>query len=137
MHARNLPRHLPFIPKLDAEDIAADVVAWFGRCLQWLDESNWTFMVNRYGHYLIGEFDACEPPNFEYTGDHWMFTLRCRGGRVRTPHCCEELTEVRERLHKVVTIVVMNLTSSAKTNKLLADLQKCHKLAKLRKADIL
>ena len=137
MHAKSLPRHAPILPKFDAEDLAADVVVWFGHCLRFLAPDNWTFAVDSDGKYLIGELNTPEPNRFGYAFENWTLTLRCLPERVRIPHCSADLTEARERLHKSVTIVLMNLTSSAKAGKLLEKLRKEHDLEKLRKADIM
>lgn len=137
MHAHNLPRHPPILPKTDAEEFAADVVEWFGRCLRFLARDNWEFYINSSGRYLPGDFRDAEPENFEREVGGWSLKLRCRAGRVRTPCREEELTEARERIHKAVTIVVMNLTSSAKAGKMLAQLRQDHGLKKLFRSDIM
>lgn len=136
-HARGLPRHLPILPKPDADALAADVAKWFGECLEFLASMNWMFGVDEKGNYLIGEFHAPEPANFERELGGWSLTLRCRAERVRTPRREEELKEARERLHMAITIVLMNLTNSAKAGKLLADLRKMYSLKKLQKAKIM
>ncbi len=136
-HVRSLPRHPPILPKPEAEAVAADVVAWFGECLQFLCPENWGFAVDSDGKYLPGVSVWVEPMPFMFDTDSWEFTLCCTPLMDRTPHNKEDLTMARERIHLMVTIVIMNLTSSVKAGKLLAKFRKDYDLKKLRGADIL
>lgn len=139
MHVCNLPRHSLILPKTEAEELAADVVAWFGECLAWLNPEAWEFAVTERGKYLPGMRGRSEPMPFMFDTGSWEFTLRCTPPAERHPHNKTDLNLARERLHKMVTVVIMNmnLTSSVKAGKMLAQLRKDHGIKKLRGADIL
>ena len=137
MHAYNLPRHDRMIPKDISEQVAADILAWFGDCLRHLTAENWTFAVNSAGKYLVGKCEQVEPYPFMFDRDNWKFTLRCRPESERTPRTVVELDQARERLHKSVTIVLISLTSSAMAGKMLKKLREDYGLKKLRKSMIM
>lgn len=137
MHAYNLPRHDRMIPRDVSEQVAADILVWFGDCLRHLAAGNWTFAVDIAGTYLVGECDQCEPYPFMVDRDNWEFTLRCRPESERTPRTVVELDQARERLHKSVTIILINLTSSPTAGKMLTKLREDYGLKKLRKSMIL
>lgn len=137
MHVHNLPRHAPILLKPDADELAANLVAWFGECLQFLCPENWGFSVDADGKYLPGVHVWVEPMPFMFEHHAWELTLRCMPLGERVPHRRQDLTYARERLHIAITVVLMNLTSSAKAGKLLATLREAYDLKKLRKSMIM
>lgn len=123
--------------KAAREVIAAEVVGWWNAsAVPFLSADNWSFAVNKKGKYLPGKSTNPAPEEFNHELGAWSLTLRTLSKVERIPHRQLELTNAREALHKVVTIVLMNLVGSATAGKLLAPSRAAHGLPKLRKADI-
>ena len=116
--------------------IAHEVFNWFAGAIGYLAADQWQFAVNKKGVYLPGTPTGAKPADFAYSQGAWTLTLRVLSRVERTPHRQLELTNAREELHKVVTILLMNLIGSAPAGKWLATIRKEHGLPKLRKADI-
>ena len=117
--------------------IAISILSWFEGAVAYLAHENWSFAVDSKGKYLPGTPTGDAPSDFANVLGTWSLTLRVLSRATRKPHKQSELTEARERIHEVVTIVLMNLIGSPKTGKWLAAIRKEHGLPKLRKADII
>lgn len=118
--------------------IATAVLEWWeSAAAPFLAWDEWTFAVDKEGNYLPGKHNLPAPEDFAHELGTWSLKLWTLPKRERIPHLRSELTSRREELHKVVTIVLMNLIGSAMAGKWLAETRKAHGLPKLRKSDII
>lgn len=117
-------------------EIALSVLAWFEFAMEYLDKDAWTFAVDKSGKYLPGKPSRDKPEDFELVRGAWSLRLRVLSTVERIPHRPIELTEARKELHKVVTILLMNLAGSAKAGKWLKPFRASYDLPNLRKVDI-
>jgi len=122
--------------KRERIEIAISVLAWFEFAIEYLDKGAWTFAVSKEGKYLPGEPSREKPEDFELVHGAWSFRLRVLSRVERIPHRQLELTNAREELHKVVTILLMNLAGSAQAGKWLKSVRSFYGLPNLRKSDI-
>lgn len=126
--------------KAERLELATSIANWLDEAMTFLDD--WVFQVSRKGKYLPGSPSRPSPGPFAYCEGTWKFSLVCdpwtwnhRPNR-RIPHRQFELDEIRNEVHRAVTVVCHNLISPTPANKLLADVRKKHKLKKLNSKDL-
>jgi hypothetical protein len=127
--------------KIEKMILANEVLKWLQASLTFLAEENWIFTVDGKGEYLPATLKSGVNGANELAWEkidtvlnqHFFIKLRKPKNEFYRKH---DLDWEREKLHKVTTVVLINLLGTAKTNQMLTDIRTSYKLKKLTSKDL-